>query len=85
MPISFVERAEEVIREPFQNKMPGESAKRLAFEKVVGLAANEGHKGYGRRGVGIQVLVEKKGTRKRECPKGQAKAGRKQGEARPLI
>jgi len=46
---------------------------------------NEGHKGYGRRGVGIQALVEKKGARKSECPEGQAKAGRKQGEARLLI
>jgi len=46
---------------------------------------NEGHKGYGRRGVAIQALVEKEGAREPECPEGQAKAGRKQGEARLLI
>ncbi len=83
-PISFVERAKEAVRGPSKQNA-GQSAKRLALEKVVGLGVNEGHKGYGRRGVGIQVLVEKKGARKSECPEGQAKAGRKQGEARLLI
>jgi len=86
-PISFVERVKEVVRGPSKQNA-GESAKRLALEKVVGLGVNEvndGHKGYGRRGVGIQALVEKKGARKSECPEGQAKAGRKQGEARLLI
>ena len=83
-PISFVERRKKWRGAPSKQNA-GESAKRLALEKVVGLGVNEGHKGYGRRGVGIQALVEKKGARKSECPEGQAKAGRKQGEARLLI
>jgi len=46
---------------------------------------NRDHKGYGERGKGIQALVEKVGARKCEWPDGQAKAGRKQGEARLQI
>jgi hypothetical protein len=43
---------------------------------------NEDHKRYGERGMGIQALVEKVEARLRDCPGGQAKEGRKQGEAR---
>ena len=66
--------------------MPASPPNDSPLRKLLGWRElNEGHKGYGRRGVGIQALVEKKGARKSECPEGQAKAGRKHGEARLLI
>jgi hypothetical protein len=75
-----------VMRGPFQSKMPASRPNGSPLRKLLGWGeTNEGHKGYGGRGAEVQALVEKKGARKRECPKGQAKAGRKQGEARLLI
>lgn len=43
---------------------------------------NGDHKRCGVMGTKIQAVAEKEGARKRGWPAGQAKAGRKQGEAR---
>ena len=59
--------------------------KRKAGQKpglYTGEELNGDHKQCGVRGVEVQAVAEKEGARKSGWPDGQAKEGRKQGEAR---